>query len=84
MDRIEARKSVLAVVNRVDEDVCNVLSVMENIEGIKLSEYFDSLDIIVLNIEILARYPKAAYLGESSLSKDTTLGDLIDFFTEKL
>ena len=84
MEKIEARKSVLAVVKCVDEDVCSELIEKGNIEDIKLSEYFDSLDIIVLNIEILARYPKAAYISKDSLSKDTTLGDLIDFFTEKL
>ena len=84
MDKIEARKSVLAVVKCVDEDASNELSGMENIEGIKLSEYFDSLGIVLLNIEILARYPEAVHTAKEPLRKDTTMGDLINFFVEEL
>ena len=84
MDRIEAKKSVLAIVKQVDDVAYDVLSEKKNIEYIKLSEYFDSLSIVLLNIEILARYPEAVHTAKEPLRKDTTMGDLINFFVEEL
>lgn len=84
MDRIEARKSVLAIVKQVDNVAYDELSEKKNIEDIKLSEYFDSLGIVLLNIEILARYPEAVHTAKESLRNDTTMGYLINFFVEEL
>lgn len=83
MEREIARKEILEVIKRLDDNVYGQLAALseEDFNKVRLSEYFDSLGFIIFDCKLISRFP--AYLKEQPFSKECTLGEVCNFVIKR-
>lgn len=83
MERKIAKKEILKVIKKVDDTIYAKIVALseEDFTKVKLSEYFDSLEFMIFDYELISKFP--AYLKEQPFSKECTLGEVCNFVMKK-